>query len=182
MNESDEKRWYVVKAITGKEKKVKEYLESEINRLNLQNQIFSILVPMEKVCELKNGKKVWKERTYLPGYLFVEAILSGEVVHVIKDVPNVIGFLGTKGNPDPLRPADVNRLLGKIDEFNETGQGNDFEFFVGQAVVVNDGPFATFSGIIEEVIPEKKKLKVSVKIFGRKTPLELSYFQVKLES
>ncbi|MCF0199981.1 MAG: transcription termination/antitermination factor NusG [Bacteroidales bacterium] len=177
-----EKRWYAVKAITGKEKKAMEYLQSDIKRLGLEDKILSILVPMEKVCELKNGKKVWKERTYLPGYLFVEAFLTGEVIHVIKDTPNVIGFLGTGGQPDPLRPADVNRLLGKIDEFKESGQGNDFEFFVGQAVVVNDGPFATFTGIIEEVNQEKKKLKVSVKIFGRKTPLELSYFQVKLES
>ena len=182
MSGNSEKKWYVVKAITGKEKKVKEYLESEIKRLNLQESIFSILIPMEKVYEVRNGKKVSKERTFLPGYVLVEAILSGEVVHVIKDVPNVIGFLGTKGEPDPLRPAEVNRLLGKMDEFQEMGEGNDLEFVVGQSVIVNDGPFSTFSGIIEEVIPEKKKLKVSVKIFGRKTPLELGYFQVKMES
>lgn len=182
MSGNSEKKWYVVKAVTGKEKKVKEYLESEIKRLNLQDSISSILIPMEKVYEVRNGKKVSKERTFLPGYVLVEAILTGEVVHVIKDVPNVIGFLGTKGEPDPLRPAEVNRLLGKMDEFQEMGEGNDLEFVVGQSVIVNDGPFSTFSGIIEEVIHEKKKLKVAVKIFGRKTPLELSYFQVKMES
>ena len=181
MNASDEKKWYVFKAISGKEKKVKEYLESEIKRLKLQDQIFQVLIPTEKYFEVKNGKKVSKERNYLPGYVLIEAILVGEVVHVIRNVPNVLGFLGTKGEPDALRPAEVNRILGKMDELQEMGEGNDISFMVGQSVIVNEGPFKSFSGIIEEVNDEKKKLKVSVKIFGRKTPLELSYFQVKLE-
>ena len=182
MSESNELKWYVVKAITGKEKKVKEYLESEIKRLNLQDLISTVLIPTEKYYEVKNGKKVSKERNYLPGYLLVEAALVGEVVHVIKNTPNVIGFLGTKGEPDPLRPLEVQRILGKVDELQTMGAANDVTFMVGQSVIVNDGPFSTFNGIIEEVNEEKKKLKVSVKIFGRKTPLELSYFQVKLES
>jgi transcriptional antiterminator NusG len=178
---TNEKKWYVVKAMSGKEKKVKEYLESEIKRLNLQDQIFQVLIPTEKYFEVKNGKKVSKERNYLPGYVLIEAILAGEVTHVIRDVPNVLGFLGTKGEPDALRPAEVNRILGKMDELREIGEGNDISFMVGQSVIVNEGPFKSFSGIIEEVNEEKKKLKVSVKIFGRKTPLELSFFQVKLE-
>ncbi len=178
---SNEKKWYVVKAITGKEKKVKEYLESEIKRLNLQDQITQVLIPTEKYYEVKNGKKVSKERNYLPGYVLIEAVLAGEVAHVIRNIPNVLGFLGTKGEADPLRPAEVNRILGKMDEMQEMGEGNDVTFLVGQSVIVNDGPFKSFSGVIEEVNEEKKKLKVSVKIFGRKTPLELSYFQVKLE-
>ena len=182
MSESNEKKWYVVKAITGKEKKVKEYLESEIKRLNLQDLIPTVLIPTEKYYEVKNGKKVSKERNYLPGYILVEAVLVGEVVHVIKNTPNVIGFLGTKGEPDPLRPQEVQRILGKVDELQTMGAANDVTFMVGQSVVVSDGPFSTFNGIIEEVNEEKKKLKVSVKIFGRKTPLELSFFQVKLES
>jgi transcriptional antiterminator NusG len=182
MSESNEKKWYVVKAITGKEKKVKEYLESEIKRLNLQDLISTVLIPTEKYYEVKNGKKVSKERNYLPGYILVEAVLVGEVVHVIKNTPNVIGFLGTKGEPDPLRPLEVQRILGKVDELQTMGAANDVTFMVGQSVIVNDGPFSTFNGIIEEVNEEKKKLKVSVKIFGRKTPLELSFFQVKLES
>jgi transcriptional antiterminator NusG len=181
MSETLEKRWYVIKAISGKEKKVKEYLESEIKRLNLQDRIFQVLIPTEKYFEVRNGKKVSKERNYLPGYVLLEAILEGEVVHVVRNVPNVLGFLGTKGEPDPLRPAEVNRILGKIDELQEMGEGSDISFMVGQSVIVNEGPFKSFSGIIEEVNEEKKKLKVSVKIFGRKTPLELSYFQVKLE-
>ena len=181
MSETNEKRWYVIKAISGKEKKVKEYLESEIKRLNMQDRIFQVLIPTEKYFEVRNGKKVSKERNYLPGYVLIEAILEGEVVHTVRNVPNVLGFLGTKGEPDPLRPAEVNRILGKIDELQEMGEGSDISFMVGQSVIVNEGPFKSFSGIIEEVNDEKKKLKVSVKIFGRKTPLELSYFQVKLE-
>ena len=181
MSETNEKRWYVIKAISGKEKKVKEYLESEIKRLNLQDRIFQVLIPTEKYFEVRNGKKVSKERNYLPGYVLVETILEGEVVHVIRNVPNVLGFLGTKGEPGPLRPVEVNRILGKIDELQEMGEGSDISFMVGQSVIVNEGPFKSFSGIIEEVNEEKKKLKVRVKIFGRKTPLELSYFQVKLE-
>ena len=182
MSDTNELKWYVVRAISGKEKKVKEYLESEIKRLNLQDLISTVLIPTEKYYEVKNGKKVSKERNYLPGYILVEAVLVGEVVHVIKNTPNVIGFLGTKGEPDPLRPLEVQRILGKVDELQTMGAANDVTFTVGQSVIVNDGPFSTFNGIIEEVNEEKKKLKVSVKIFGRKTPLELSFFQVKLES
>ena len=182
MSETNEMKWYVVKAISGKEKKVKEYLESEIKRLDMQDLIATVLIPTEKYYEVKNGKKVCKERSYLPGYVLVEAILVGEVIHVIKNVPNVLGFLGTNGEPDPLRPQEVKRILGKVDELQGMGASSDVTFMVGQSVIVNDGLFSTFQGIIEEVNEEKKKLKVAVKIFGRKTPLELSFFQVKLES
>ena len=171
MSESNELKWYVVKAITGKEKKVKEYLESEIRRLNLQDLITNVLIPTEKYYEVKNGKKVCKERNYLPGYVLVECVLVGEVVHVIKDTPNVIGFLGTKGEADPLRPLEVKRILGKMDELQSMGAASDITFMIGQSVIVNDGPFSTFQGIIEEVNEEKKKLKVAVKIFGRKKPI-----------
>ena len=182
MSDTSEKKWYVVKAISGKEKKVKEYLESEIKRMNLQDLIPTILIPTEKYFEVKNGKKVCKERNYLPGYVLVEAVLVGEVVHVIKNVPNVLGFLGTNGEPDPLRPIEVKRILGKMDDQIEALDGNGEAFLVGETVKVIDGPFSSFSGIVEEVNDEKKKLKVTVKIFGRKTPLELSFNQVELES
>ena len=148
MSDTSEKKWYVVKAISGKEKKVKEYLESEIKRMNLQDLIPTILIPTEKYFEVKNGKKVCKERNYLPGYVLVEAVLVGEVVHVIKNVPNVLGFLGTNGEPDPLRPIEVKRILGKMDELQGMGAGSDVMFMVGQSVIVNDGPFSTFNGII----------------------------------
>ncbi|MBR6439421.1 MAG: transcription termination/antitermination factor NusG [Bacteroidales bacterium] len=184
MSEQNEKKWYVIRAISGKEKKVKEYLDAELSRnATLQNLISQVLIPTEKVYSVRNGKKVSKERNYLPGYVLIEATLDAEVMHLIKETPNVMGFLGTRGgDPDPIRPAEVSRILGKVDEMTENGEGSELEFIVGETVTVNDGPFSSFSGIIEEVNDERKKLKVMVKIFGRKTPLELSYFQVKRES
>ena len=184
MSEQNEKKWYVIRAISGKEKKVKEYLDAELSRnAALQNLISQVLIPTEKVYSVRNGKKVSKERNYLPGYVLIEATLDAEVKHLIKETPNVLGFLGTRGGePDPIRPSEVKRILGKVDEMTEAGEGSELEFIVRETVTVNDGPFSSFSGVIEEVNDEKKKLKVMVKIFGRKTPLELSYFQVKRES
>jgi len=176
-----EKKWYVLRAITGKEKKVKIYLESEIERLNLQDYISQILIPTEKVFLIRKGKKVSKDRNFFPGYLIIEATLVGEIPHIIKSVPNVIGFLGTKGEAHPLRPAEVNRILGKVDELAEMGEEMNIPFIIGESVKVIDGPFNSFSGVIEEINEEKKKLKVMVKIFGRKTPLELGFMQVEKE-
>jgi transcriptional antiterminator NusG len=181
--EVNSKKWYVVRAIAGKEKKVKEYIESEVNRLKLNDLVTQILIPTEKVYQIRNGKKVSKERTFYPGYILIEAALVGEVPHVIKDIPNVIGFLGdTKsGVPIPLRQSEVNRILGKVDELAVSDEEINVPFFVGETVKVIDGPFNSFTGVIEEVNEEKKKLKVMVKIFGRKTPLELSFMQVEKE-
>jgi transcriptional antiterminator NusG len=175
------KKWYVVRAISGKEKKVKEYLESEISRLNLSDYISQILIPTEKVYQVRKGKKISKERNYFPGYVLIEAVLVGEVPHIVKSIPNVLGFLGTKGEPDPIRQSEVNRILGKVDELAEQGEEFNVPYIVGEAVTVIDGPFNSFSGIIEEINEEKKKLKVMVKIFGRKTPLELGFMQVEKE-
>jgi transcriptional antiterminator NusG len=175
------KKWYVVRAISGKEKKVKEYLENEINRLHLQDYISQILIPTEKVYQVRKGKKISKERNYFPGYVLIEAALSGEIPHIIRNIPNVIGFLGTGGEPSPMRPAEVNRILGKVDELAEQGEGVNVPFIVGETVKVIDGPFNSFTGVIEEINEEKKKLKVMVKIFGRKTPLELNFMQVEKE-
>ena len=177
------KRWYVVRAISGKEKKVKEYLEMEISRLKLADFVGQILIPTEKVFQIRKGKKVSKERAYLPGYVLVEAALVGEVPHVIKSIPNVIGFLGTEkgGDPSPMRMSEVNRILGKVDELSETEEEMKIPFVVGEAVKVIDGPFNNFSGTVDEINEEKKKLKVMVKIFGRKNLLELSYMQVEKE-
>ncbi|HOI87129.1 MAG TPA: transcription termination/antitermination protein NusG [Lentimicrobium sp.] len=173
------KKWYVIRAISGNEKKVKQYLESEINRLGLQDYISQVLIPTEKVYQVRKGKKVSKERNYLPGYILIEALLTGEIPHHIKNVPGVLGFLGSKGEPVPLRPAEVNRILGKVDELSEQGEEVSVPFIVGETVTVIDGPFNSFTGIIEEINEEKKKLKVMVKIFGRKTPLELGFMQVE---
>lgn len=180
-----EKKWFVLRAIGGKEKKVKEYIESEISRLELQDYISQVLIPTEKVYQIRNGKKISKERNYFPGYVLVEAVLVGEIPHILKNIPNVIGFLGSKSGddiPTPLRQSEVNRILGKVDELAATDEEINVPFFVGESVKVIDGPFNSFTGVIEEVNEEKKKLKVMVKIFGRKTPLELSFMQVEKES
>ena len=176
-----EKKWYVIRAISGNEKKVKQYIESEINRLKLQDYISQVLIPTEKVYQVRKGKKISKERNYFPGYVLVEAALVGEVPHILRNVPGVLGFLGTKGEPHPLRPAEVKRILGKVDELSEMGEEMSVPFIIGENVTVIDGPFNSFSGIIEEINEEKKKLKVMVKIFGRKTPLELGFMQVEKE-
>ncbi|MFA8299839.1 MAG: transcription termination/antitermination protein NusG [Hyphomicrobiales bacterium] len=175
------KKWFVVRAISGKEKKVKEYLESEVNRLNLHDYISQVLIPTEKVYQVRKGKKISKERNYFPGYVLIEAVLTGEIPHIIKNIPNVLGFLGTKGEAEPLRPSEVKRILGKVDELAEQGEEVNIPFIVGETVTVTDGPFNSFSGVIEEINEEKKKLKVMVKIFGRKTPLELGFMQVEKE-
>ncbi|MCE3296431.1 MAG: nusG [Crocinitomicaceae bacterium] len=177
------KRWYVVRAVSGKEKKVKEYLELEISRHKLDDFVSQVLIPTEKVFQIRNGKKISKEKSYLPGYVLIEAALVGEVPHVIKGVPNVIGFLGAEkgGEPVPMRLAEVNRILGKVDELLETEEEMKIPFVVGEPVKVIDGPFNNFSGVIDEINEDKKKLKVMVKIFGRKNLLELSYMQVEKE-
>jgi len=177
------KKWYVLRAIGGKEKKVKEYIESEINRLELHDYISQVLIPQEKVYQIRAGKKISKERNFFPGYILIEAALVGEIPHILKNIPNVIGFLGTQeGDPVPLRKPEINRILGKVDELAASDEEINVPFYVGESVKVVDGPFNSFTGIIEEVNDEKKKLKVMVKIFGRKTPLELSFMQVEKES
>jgi transcriptional antiterminator NusG len=175
-----EKKWYVLRAIGGKEKKVKEYLESEIAALKLTDYVSQVLIPTEKVFQVRNGKKVSKERIYLPGYVLIEAALVGEISHILRNIPNVIGFLGGD-EPTPMRLSEVNRILGKVDELSATEEAITTPYYPGESVKVTDGPFNGFSGTIEEVNDEKRKLKVMVKIFGRKTPLELSFLQVEKE-
>ncbi|MDR1332361.1 MAG: transcription termination/antitermination protein NusG [Tannerella sp.] len=180
MSESQQK-FYVLRAISGKENKVREYLEAEIKNSDLGNYVSQVLIPTEKTFTMRNGKKVVKERAYLPGYVLVEANLIGEVAHRLRQIPNVIGFLGAMDKPVPLRPSEVNRILGTVDELQEQTEELDVQYYTGETVKVTYGPFNGFSGVIEEVNAEKKKLKVIVKIFGRKTPLELSYVQVEKE-
>lgn len=181
--EENVKKWYVLRAIGGKEKKVKEYVDNEISRLKLQDFISQVLIPAEKVYQIRNGKKISKERILYPGYVLIEAVLVGEIPHILRNIPNVMGFLGDPrtGDPMPLRTSEVNRILGKVDELVDSEEELNVPYYVGETVKVIDGPFNSFSGIIEEVNEEKKKLKVMVKIFGRKTPLELSFMQVEKE-
>ena len=174
--------WYVVRAVSGKEKKVKQYIEAEIRHLGIEHLVPQVVIPMEKYYQMRDGKKVAKERNYYPGYVLIEADLRGETSHIIKNVNSVIGFLGdNQGNPIPLRPAEVNRILGKVDEMAEQAEVISVPYYVGESVKVNDGPFNGFTGEIEEVHEDKKKLTVMVKVFGRKTPLELNYMQVEKE-
>lgn len=177
------KKWYVVRAISGKEKKVKDMIELEVKRNKLDDFVSQVLIPTEKIFQIRNGKKISKERNFFPGYVMIEADLVGEVPHLIKNVNNVIGFLGAEkgGDPVPLRMSEVNRILGKVDELAVSEEELNIPFVVGESVKVIDGPFNNFNGVIEEINEEKKKLKVMVKIFGRKTPLELGYMQVEKE-
>lgn len=176
-------KWYVIRAIGGKEKRVKEFIEHEIKQHGLQDYVNQVLIPTEKVYQIRKGKRYVKERNYFPGYILLEAILINEVEHLLKNITNVIGFLGTEQgqSPQPLRQNEVNRILGKVDELAEDDESVEDPFFPGEAIKVIDGPFNGFNGVIEEVDNDKRKLKVMVKIFGRKTPLELSYWQVDKE-
>ena len=174
-------KWYVLRAISGKEAKVKEYIDAEIKNNHFNGYVSQVLIPTEKVFQVRNGKRIVKERTYLPGYVLVEAALVGEIAHELRNTPNVIGFLGGSENPTPLRQAEVNRILGTVDELVEENQDILIPYSVGEAVKVSEGPFNGFTGVIEEVNNEKKKLTVMVKVFGRNTPLVLGFMQVEKE-
>lgn len=174
-------QWYVLRAISGKEGKVKEYIDAEIKNGRLNGYVSQVLIPTEKVYQVRNGKRVVKERNYLPGYVLVEAKLVGEIAHELRNTPNVLGFLGGLDNPTPLQQSEVNRILGKVDEMLEENDDVVVPFAVGEAVKVTEGPFSGFTGVVEEVNSEKKKLTVMVKVFGRNTPLALSFMQVEKE-
>jgi transcription termination/antitermination protein NusG len=174
-------KWYVLRVISGKEKKVKEYLDKEVRLSGWSNSIFQILCPIEKVFKVVAGKKVLREKILFPGYLMLEAAdgkLNDEMIQTIKNITGVIHFLG-KDNPTSLRKSEVNKMFGKMDEVSEQGIGYAEPYIIGETVKIIDGPFNDFNGTVEEVNEEKKKLKVVVKIFGRATPVELSYMQVE---
>ena len=181
MTEVQEKKWYVIRAISGQENKIKTYIESEVKRLKIDSFVEEIIVPTQKVIQIRNGKKVSKEKVYFPGYIMIKANLTGEIPHIIRSFPNILGFLGeTKGgDPVPLRGNEVSRLLGKVDELSMDAENIVIPFTIGESIKVIDGPFNGFNGNIEKVNEDKRKLEVMVKIFGRKTPLELSYMQVE---
>lgn len=172
-------KWYVLRAVSGKEVKVKEYIEAEMkHNVVLGRAVSQILIPMEKHASIKNGKRVIKEKVSMPGYILVEADLSGEVAHTLRFMPNVLGFLGGLDNPTPCKQSDVNQLLGIVEE-SQVKEEFDIPFFVDDIVKVTDGPFSGFDATVQEVNAEKHKLKVEVKIFGRKTAMEVSYTQVE---
>lgn len=175
-------KWYVLRAVSGKEGKVKEYIELEIKNGHFNGNVSQVLIPTEKVVySSPNGKRTVKERNSMPGYVLVEARLVGEVAQTLRYTPNVLGFLGGMENPAPLRAAEVSRILGSIDEMENESQEILPQFNVGDGVKVIEGPFSNFSGVVESINNEKKKLIVSVKVFGRNTPLELGFMQVEKE-
>lgn len=176
-----EMSWYVLRAVSGKESKVKEYIDAEIKNGRLGGHVAQVLIPTEKVLQVRGGKRVVKERNYLPGYVLVEAQLVGEIAHELRNTPNVLGFLGGMDNPTPLRQSEVNRILGKVDEMQEEAIEPAIPFSVGESVKVTEGPFNGFSGVIEKIDNEKKKVTVTVKVFGRSTGLDLGFMQIAKE-
>lgn len=180
---SAEMKWYVLRAISGKEAKVKEYIDLEIKNGHFGGNVSQVLIPTEKVLHTTpTGKRTVKERNSMPGYVLVEARLVGEIAQALRYTPNVLGFLGGMENPTPLRASEVNRILGSIDEM-ENGETEEMlpQFSVGDNVKVTEGPFSNFTGVVEEINSDKKKLTVMVKVFGRNTPLELGFMQVEKE-
>ena len=176
--------WYVLRAISGKEAKVKEVLDAAIRNTDLGKYVSEVLIPTEKVYVTRSGKKVAKDRTLFSGYVFVKAILTGEVQYELRNTSNVIDFLRGRAKnsaPEPLRESEVMNMLGAADALNESPESVEDVYCVGEAVKVTFGPFSGFSGVIKEVNSERQKLKVEVKIFGRPTDLELENSQVERE-
>jgi transcriptional antiterminator NusG len=179
-----DKRWYCLRVISGKERKLKERLELEIRRSKWDDFVTQVIVPTEKVYKIRAGKKVIHEKNILPGYILIEAVegkLNGEIAQSIANVNNVIHFLG-KQVPTPMRESEVNRILGKVDEAKDAGITLEEPFIVGETIKIVDGPFNEFIGNIQEINDEKKKLKVIVKIFGRGTEVELNFIQVEKQA
>ena len=174
-------KWYVLRAVSGKEAKVKEYIDTDVKLHNLSEYVSQVLIPTEKTVQVRNGKRVVKERNCLPGYVLVEAKLVGEIPYMLRNTPNVLGFLGGTESPTPIRQSEINRILGTVDVLQETEEVASLDYAVGETVKVNFGPFTGFNGVIEEVNVERKKLKVTVMIFGRSTPVELGFTQVTKE-
>jgi transcriptional antiterminator NusG len=175
-----EKKWYVVHTYSGHENKVKAFLDNEITVAGLGDKIANVLVPSEKVFEMREGKKKSKTKTFFPGYILIEAVLDKEIRHLILNTPSVMNFVGPKNEPLPLQPDEVKRIIGKIEERKDV-EVPEIPFRVGDPIKVVDGPFNNFTGFVQGVNEEKMKLKVMVSIFGRKTPIELDFSQVELE-
>jgi transcriptional antiterminator NusG len=176
-------KWYVIRSVQGKEKTVKEQLEAEFKNPEYQDKVKQVVIPMEKILKSRNGKKYATERNYYPGYLLIETEPSiiGELKHLNKSMNFVIGFLGDN-TPTPLRQSEVEQILGKIDELSLTDAKLIEQYIIGEKVKIIAGPFSTFLGTVEEINDEKKKLKLSVKVFGRSTPIEIDFNQVKKEN
>lgn len=181
-NGNMELKWYVIRTGSGWEKKVKKYFENEIEKYGLKSRVSQVVIPTHKEYYVKNGKKITREVNYFPGYVLFEADMCGEFTGILKNTPGALHFLGPKnGPPEPLRESEVKKILGKIDEMSENPESMKIPFTIGESIIITDGPFANFNGTVDDINEEKKKITVSVKIFGRKTPLTLDYNQARRE-
>ncbi|ARN85311.1 transcription termination/antitermination protein NusG [Candidatus Nucleicultrix amoebiphila] len=178
MSPSDKPRWYVVHVYSGSERRVAETIREQAEKKNLKEKILDVLVPVEEVIEIKKGEKLSSEKSFFPGYVLVHMVMSDETWHLIKSTAKVTGFLGGKGKPSPISESEVTRLLSQVQE-RQSKPKHTLRFEVGEQVRVSDGPFASFNGIVEDIDEEKERLKVSVSIFGRATPVDLDYTQVE---
>jgi transcription termination/antitermination protein NusG len=179
----EEMKWYVIRCSSGKEKKAKKHIESEIEKQNLKEFVNRLIIPTRKEIYVKSGKKVSRDVNYYPGYLLVEANLNDVIQHIIKETSGVLNILGGKDKsgkdkPEPLRNDEIKKILGKIDDSFEDGEKTKFNFIIGENVIIAEGPFTNFNGTVEEINEDKKRVKVAIKIFGRKTPVELEFSQI----
>lgn len=174
------KKWYAIHVLSGHERKVKAYLENEARAAGLTEKITNVLIPAEEVTEMREGKKRTRSKVFFPGYMLVEMTLDKETQHLVLNTPGVTNFVGPKNVPQPLRADEIDRILGRVQE-SHTREVIDVPFRVGDPIKVIDGPFSDFTGFVEDINEEKKKVKVMVSIFGRSTPVELDFLQVGLE-
>ncbi|MDZ7378224.1 MAG: transcription termination/antitermination protein NusG [candidate division KSB1 bacterium] len=179
--DSEELKWYAVHVLSGHERKVKAYLDNEIDKSGLRHKIKEVLLPAEQVTEMRQGKKRTRNRIFFTGYLFLHMVLDKETQHLVLNTPGITNFVGSKAKPEPLRPDEIDRILGRVDE-SRAKERIHVPFRVGDAIKVIDGPFTDFTGVVQEIYEDKNKLRVMVSIFGRSTPVELDFLQVELES
>ena len=172
------KNWYIVQTFSGFEQKVSETLNEIIEKKQLNEKISDVLVPMHEVTEVKRGKRVQRKKKYFPSYLLIKMEMNKELYHMIKNIQKVTGFLGTMGKPVPVSEKEIDKIMGRIKE-GTLAPKSEISFDIGEQVKVCEGPFASFSGLVEEVDEDKSRLKVSVSIFGRPTPIDLEYNQVE---
>ena len=177
-----EKKWYTLRVYSGQESKVKAQLENEIQFKGLAEDFGRIVVPSEPVLEMRNGKKRLKNKVFFPGYILIEMVYNTKTAHLVQETPGVVGFIGPKNKPEVVRPEEVEGVLRKVERQESEVEKVEVPFQVGDVIRVVDGPFADFTGVVEEINEEKKKVKVSVSIFGRPTPVELDFLFVFLET
>jgi len=175
------KNWYIVQSHSSFENKVAQLIKEEAKKVNLSEKIEEIVVPTHDVTEVKRGKRVQRKKKYFPGYVLIKSEMDNELYHLIKGIKKVSGFLGSKGIPVPVSDKEIEKILGQIKD-GVAQPKSAIEYSIGEKVQVIDGPFASFNGLVEDIDEEKSRLKVSVSIFGRPTPVDLEYSQVEKES